>query len=117
MATSAPTTLPSSSPFAAATSTFNPAEVVFLFGRAVPADCLQSHDLAVHEVQLRVWERLVNVTELVRVDVQVVVGDDTGDELAVKIVVRDVDGADTPVRVGVAVCARTKGTVWKKCSW
>ena len=72
---------------------------------------LQLHNLAMHVVQLRVGERLVDVSQLVGVDVQVVVGDDSGHELAVEIVVRDVDGADAPVRVRVAVRTRAERPV------
>ena len=58
-----------------------------------------------HEVQLLVAQGLVDVPELVGIHVEVVVGDDAGDELAVEEVVGGVDGAEAPVSVGVAVGA------------
>ena len=48
---------------------------------------------------------LIDVPELVGVYVEVVVGDDAWDELAVQVVVGGVDGADTRVSVSVGVGA------------
>ena len=62
-------------------------------------------------VELLRAEGLVDVPQLVGVDVEVVVGDDAADELAVEVVVRGVDRADAPVRVGVAVGARAEAAV------
>ena len=44
---------------------------------------------------------------------EVVVGDSSTDELTVEIVVSGVDVPDAGVRVGVAVCASTEGTIYK----
>ena len=64
-------------------------------------------------IELLRAEGLVDVPQLVGVDVEVVVGDDAADELAVEVVVGGVDGADAPVRVRVAVRARTEAAVLK----
>ena len=65
-----------------------------------------------HVVELSVGQGLVNVPQLVGIDVEVVVGDDAADKLAVQVVVGNVDGADAPVRVGVGVGARAKGSIY-----
>jgi len=64
-----------------------------------------------HKVKLRVRQGLVDVSQLVRVHVQVVVGDDTGDEFAVQVVVGGVDGPHARVGVCVGVGARAEGPV------
>lgn len=61
-----------------------------------------------HVVEFSVGKGLVDVSQLVWVDVEVVVGDDSGDELAVQVVVCDVDRPDAPVSVGVGIRARAK---------
>jgi len=39
------------------------------------------------------------ISQLVGIDIEVIVRNETRDELAVEVIVRGVDGTDTPVRV------------------
>ena len=71
---------------------------------------LEFEKTAVHKVQLFLAQRLVNVSQLVGVDVYVVVGDEAGDELAVEKVVTRIHGPQTPVSIGVAVGAAAKAS-------
>ena len=51
---------------------------------------------------------------LVRIYLEIVVGDGSTDELTVKIVVSGVDVPDTGIGVGVAVSASAEGTIYKQ---
>jgi len=71
------------------------------------AEVPQVAHLLVHPVELGAGEGVEQVPQLVRVHPQVVVGHHARHVLAVQVVVRGVDVAHAPVRVVVAVGARS----------
>ena len=66
-----------------------------------------------HVVQFRIRKSLIDVPELIRIHVEIVIGDDPTDKLAVQVVVCDIDCPDAPIGVGFGVGTGTKGPICK----
>ncbi len=63
------------------------------------------------ETQLALAQRVCNVSELVRIDPHVVIGDESRDELAVEGIMRSIQCPDAPISVIISVHADTKGSL------
>ena len=75
---------------------------------------LQFEQLGVHEIQFVLRQSVINIPQLIRIDVEVVIGDDAAHELAVQVVVSRVHGSQAPVGVRVGVGARAERAVIPK---
>jgi len=62
------------------------------------------------KTQLALAQRVCNVSELVRIDPHVVIGNESRDEFAVEGIVRSIQCPDAPISIVISVHADTKGS-------